>query len=151
MVVLIGKTEMIKKRIGGINRSADIRRVNNSLGAKSPLRAKGDIELDPLCFKDAIALAVSNQGVLLPCCRIDDPNTMNDPLMQDMLKASVIDDNNKIEDILKSKQWKQFAEDLSNNIGPNACRTTCAKSKKYTQVVEWIDTEKGEATHVEKK
>ena len=123
---------------------------DNSLG-REPLRAEGDIELDPLCFKDAIALAVSNQGVLLPCCRIDDPNTMDDPLMQDMLKARVIADNNKIEDILKSKQWKQFAEDLSNNIGPNACRYTCAKTKKYTQTVEWIDTKTGESTNVEKK
>ena len=149
MVVLIGKTEMIKKRNVDIH---DVKEpiTNNSLGAEYE-RAEGDIELDPLCFKDAIALAVSNQGVLLPCCRIDDPNTMNDPLMQDMLKASVIDDNNKIEDILKSKQWKQFAEDLSNNIGPNACRYTCAKTKKYTQTVEWIDTKTGESTNVEKK
>ena len=28
--------------------------------------AEGDIELDPLCFKDAIALAVTNKGVLIP-------------------------------------------------------------------------------------
>jgi hypothetical protein len=127
---------------------------DNSLGVdllNLTSRAEGDVELDPLCFKDAIALAVTNQGVLLPCCRMDDPETMNDPLMKDMLNASVINDNNKIEDILKSKQWKQFAKDLSNNIGPNACRTTCAKLKKYTQVVEWIDTEKGVATSVEKK
>ena len=61
---------------------------DNSLG-KEPLRAEGDIELDPLCFKDAIALAVTNQGVLIPCCRMDDPKTMNDPLMQDFLKVSV--------------------------------------------------------------
>jgi len=149
VVVLIGKTEMIKKRNVDIH---DVKEpiTNNSLGVEYE-RAEGDIELDPLCFKDAIALAVSNQGVLLPCCRIDDPNTMDDPLMQDMLKASVIADNNKIEDILKSKQWKQFAEDLSNNIGPNACRYTCAKTKKYTQTVEWIDTKTGESTNVEKK
>ena len=123
---------------------------DNSLG-KEPLRAEGDIELDPLCFKDAIALAVTNQGVLIPCCRMDDPKTMNEPLMQDFLKVSVINDTNSIEDILKSHEWKKFADDLSKNIGPNACRTTCAKKKKYTQVVEWMDTEKGETKHVEKK
>ena len=72
---------------------------DNSLGVdllNLTSRAEGDVELDPLCFKDAIALAVTNQGVLLPCCRMDDPETMNDPLMKDMLNASVINDNNKI-------------------------------------------------------
>ena len=82
---------------------------------------------------------------------MDDPKTMNDPRMQKMLEVSTIDNTNSIEDILKSKEWKEFADNLSKNIGPNACRTTCAKAKKYTQVVEWIDTEKGVATSVEKK
>tara|TARA_B100002019_G_C21254925_1_gene593283 strand:- start:1637 stop:2023 length:387 start_codon:yes stop_codon:yes gene_type:complete len=123
---------------------------DNHLGGQSQW-AEGDIELDPLCFKDAIALAVTNKGVLIPCCRMDDPHTMNDPRMQQFLKVSVINENNSIEDILKSKEWKEFADNLSKNIGPNACRTTCAKQKKYTQVVEWVDTEKGETKHVEKK
>ena len=123
---------------------------DNHLGGQSQW-AEGDIELDPLCFKDAIALAVTNKGVLIPCCRMDDPHTMIDPSMQQFLKVSVINENNSIEDILKSKEWKEFADNLSKNIGPNACRTTCAKQKKYTQVVEWVDTEKGETKHVEKK
>jgi hypothetical protein len=113
--------------------------------------AEGDIELDPLCFKDAIALAVTNKGVLIPCCRMDDPKTMNDPRMQKMLEVSTIDNTNSIEDILKSKEWKEFADNLSKNIGPNACRTTCAKAKKYSQTVEWINTETGKTTSTEKK
>ena len=113
--------------------------------------AEGDIELDPLCFKDAIALAVTNKGVLIPCCRMDDPKTMNDPRMQKMLEVSTIDNTNSIEDILKSDEWKEFADDLAKNIGPNACRTTCAKSKKYTQTVEWVNTETGKTTSTEKK
>ena len=113
--------------------------------------AEGDIELDPLCFKDAIALAVTNKGVLIRCCRMDDPKTMNDPRMQKMLEVSTIDNTNSIEDILKSKEWKEFADNLSKNIGPNACRTTCAKAKKYSQTVEWINTETGKTTSTEKK
>ena len=123
---------------------------DNRLG-RIPLRAEGDIELDPLCFKDAIALAVTNKGVLIPCCRMDDPKTMNDPRMQKMLEVSNIDSSNTIEDILKSKEWKDFADDLAKNIGPNACRTTCAKTKKYTQTVEWIDTKEGVRKNVEKR
>ena len=113
--------------------------------------AEGDIELDPLCFKDAIALAVTNQGVLIPCCRMDDPKTMNDPRMKKMLEVSTINNNNTVEDILKSGEWKEFANNLSKNIGPNACRTTCAKAKKYSQTVEWINTKTGKTTSTEKK
>ena len=123
---------------------------DNSLG-RVPLRAEGDIELDPLCFKDAIALAVTNQGVLIPCCRMDDPKTMNDPRMKKMLEVSTINNNNTVEDILKSGEWKEFANNLSKNIGPNACRTTCAKAKKYSQTVEWINTKTGKTTSTEKK
>ena len=76
---------------------------------------------------------------------------MGDPEMKPLIEASKISENNTIDDILKKEEWKQFADNLSKNIGPNACLTTCAKTKKYTQVVEWIDTEKGVATSVEKK
>ena len=123
---------------------------DNHLGAV-PLWAEGDIELDPLCFKDAIALAVTNQGVLIPCCRMDDPKTMNDPRMKKMLEVSTINNNNTVEDILKSGEWKEFANNLSKNIGPNACRTTCAKAKKYSQTVEWINTKTSKTTSTEKK
>ena len=123
---------------------------DNHLGAV-PLWAEGDSELDPLCFKDAIALAVTNQGVLIPCCRMDDPKTMNDHRMKKMLEVSTINNNNTVEDILKSGEWKEFANNLSKNIGPNACRTTCAKAKKYSQTVEWINTKTGKTTSTEKK
>jgi|TARA_B110000459_G_scaffold77490_1_gene87188 hypothetical protein len=125
-------------------------KLDNRLGGKRR-RAEGDIELDPLCFKDEIAFAVTNQGVLVPCCRFDDPATMGDTQMKPLIEASKISENNTIDDILKKEEWKQFADNLSKNIGPAACLTTCAKAKKYTQVVEWIDTEKGVATSVEKK
>lgn len=101
---------------------------DNHLGGQSQW-AEGDIELDPLCFKDAIALAVTNKGVLIPCCRMDDPHTMNDPRMQQFLKVSVINENNSIEDILKSKEWKEFIDVLENspdkNI-PSVCKKYCS-------------------------
>ena len=115
---------------------------DNSLG-KEPLRAEGDIELDPLCFKDAIALAVTNQGVLIPCCRMDDPKTMNDPLMQDFLKVSVINDTNSIEDILTTKEWQEFAKNLAEkNLDKvlRVCIIHCQKrSGRDRQKIEEIE------------
>ncbi len=124
--------------------------VDNKIGGKK-LKAEGDIELDPLCFKDEIAFAVTNQGVLVPCCRFDDPATMGDPKMKPLIEASKISENNTIDDILKKKEWKQFVDNLSKNIGPNACLTTCAKAKKYSQNVEWIDTSTGKVKSKEIK
>lgn len=124
--------------------------VDNKIGGKK-LKAEGDIELDPLCFKDEIAFAVTNQGVLVPCCRFDDPATMDDPEMKPLIEASKISENNTIDDILKKKEWKQFTDNLSKNIGPNACLATCAKAKKYSQNVEWIDTSTGEIKSKETK
>ena len=68
-----------------------------------------------------------------------------------MLEVSTIDNTNSIEDILKSKELKEFADNLSKNIGPPACLTTCAKAKKYSQNVEWIDTSTGNVRSKEKK
>ena len=110
-------------------------KLDNRLGGKRR-RAEGDIELDPLCFKDEIAFAVTNKGVLVPCCRFDDPATMGDPQMKPLIEASKISENNTVDDILKKEEWKEFADNLSKNIGPPACLTTCAKAKKYSQNVE---------------
>ncbi len=125
-------------------------KLDNRLGGKRR-RAEGDIELDPLCFKDEIAFAVTNQGVLVPCCRFDDPATMGDPQMKPLIEASKISENNTVDDILKKEEWKEFADNLSKNIGPPACLTTCAKAKKYSQNVEWIDTSTGNVRSKERK
>lgn len=88
------------------------------------------VELDPLCFKDQIGMAVTNQGYLIPCCRCDDPENMADKSFQDLLAVSKISKTNTVEDILQSKEWSDFQENLKNNIGPPSCVNTCYKNKK---------------------
>jgi|SRR6056297_779578 len=108
-----------------------------------------DTELDPQCFKGTIAYAVTNRGHLIPCCRCDDPATMNDPEFQKLLAVSKISDYDNIDEILSTKEWIEFVENLKNHKGPHACFHTCRKNKeeKNTQVLKMIDTESNEILH----
>jgi len=99
--------------------------------------------LDPLCLKGKIAMAITNRGELIPCCRCDDPHTTNDTEFQKLLKVSKISDYDSIDEILKTKEWKRFKKNLENNIGPKACWETCRKNKPENdiQTLTSIDTE----------
>jgi hypothetical protein len=107
------------------------------------------IELDPQCFKGTIAFAVTNRGHLIPCCRCDDPPTVRDPEFQKLLAVSKISDYNSIEEILATKEWLEFEENLRNHKGPDACIKTCRKNKeeKDTQVLKMIDPESNQILH----
>ncbi len=87
------------------------------------------MKLDPLCFKNEIALAVTNQGYLIPCCRCDVPSSMNDPEFKKLLAVSKISDVDDINEILLSEEWIQFYKNLINNKGLKACIDTCRADK----------------------
>jgi hypothetical protein len=99
-------------------------------------------ELDPLCLRGAIALAVTNQGYLIPCCRCDDQRTMNDPEFQKLLSVSKISDYENIEQIMYTPEWSKFKSELEQHRGPAACQLVCQKNKAQEdkQVLTVIDT-----------
>lgn len=99
-------------------------------------------ELDPLCLKGAIAFAVTNRGHLVPCCRCDDPRTMNDPEFQKLLAVSKISDYENIEQIIHTKEWSKFKSELEQHRGPEACWSVCRKNKPDETKQSWsvIDT-----------
>jgi hypothetical protein len=102
-------------------------------------------ELDPQCFKGTIGLAVTNRGQLIPCCRCDVPQVVNDPEFKKLLETSYIADYNDPKDILKTKYWKRFYKNLKRNIGPICCHQTCGKNKSEdeVQVIKHVDVQNG--------
>ena len=65
-------------------------------------------KLRPKCFYNEIQTSLTNRGHLIPCCNVDQPETLADPMMVKMLKVSKLSEVDKVEDILdmnKSK-WK---------------------------------------------
>lgn len=108
-------------------------------------------ELDPLCLKGAISLAVTNQGYLVPCCRCDDPRTMNDPEFQKLLAVSKISDYENIEQIMYTEEWSKFKSELEQHRGPAACWFVCRKNKSQEnkQILTVIDTSRAQVKRQE--
>ena len=92
------------------------------------------IELEPRCMLEGTErrqqAAVTNRGHLIPCCNVDQPDTLADPRMVKMLKVSKLADVDRVEDILESKEWTEFADNLNNNIGLDVCYEICGETKQ---------------------
>ncbi len=100
--------------------------------------------LKPKCF-GRMEPAVNAQGFLLPCCWCDKPITLNDKnfkkLISDKFHLSKV---NSIKDVIYSKEWQEFKNDLkNNNIDklPVVCKVKCEKGKvnvikKYPEGVQ---------------
>ena len=56
--------------------------------------------------------AVSNRGHLIPCCWLDEAQTMNHPIMKELLKVSKVSEAEDIEQIVFSKEWQEFEKNL---------------------------------------
>ena len=87
-------------------------------------------QLDPMCLKNEVQVAITNQGELIPCCYIDTPSNNLDPEYKKLLKVSKINDYDNIEEIYLTKEWIEFAENLRNHKGFSACRNICPKHRK---------------------
>jgi len=86
-----------------------------TFGSVKPIAEK-DIKLLPRCmFKEkskSQQAAVTNRGHLIPCCWLDEAQTLNHPIMQPMLKVSKISEVEDIEQIVFSKEWQEFEKNL---------------------------------------
>jgi hypothetical protein len=87
-------------------------------------------QLDPMCLKNEVHVAITNQGELIPCCYVDTPSNNLDPEYKKLLKVSKINDYDNIEEIYLTKEWIEFAENLRNHKGFSACQNICPKHRK---------------------
>ena len=88
-------------------------------------------QLDPMCLKNEVHVAITNRGELIPCCYLDTPNNNNyDSEFKKLLKVSKISDYDSIEEIYLTKEWLEFAENLRNNKGLGTCQIVCPKNRK---------------------
>ena len=87
-------------------------------------------QLDPMCLKNEVHVAITNQGELIPCCYIDTPDNNLNSEYKKLLKVSKISDYDNIEEIYLNKEWLEFAENLKNHKGFKACQNICPKNRK---------------------
>jgi hypothetical protein len=88
-------------------------------------------EWKPLCYSDSEPLGTSSDGFVLPCCFCDKygrPIDDHDPIWNGLFDEELkIENNNSINDILYSDQWKRFYGALSSGpeSSPMICQRTC--------------------------
>tara|TARA_B100000524_G_C23572111_1_gene342234 strand:+ start:46 stop:420 length:375 start_codon:yes stop_codon:yes gene_type:complete len=89
------------------------------------------MKLKPKCLPDPdnkdfqpMPLAIDNRGHLIPCCWCDHPKTTKAELYKPLYKVSKLEDYNSIDEILDTKEWKEFEDDLvqARDVGDNLNR-----------------------------
>mgnify|MGYP006139455333 CR=1 FL=1 len=89
--------------------------------------AKEIVKLSPLCLPDpkgkrpgkngqkhVMPMAVNNRGYLLPCCWCDEKNITSSKQFKPLYDVSKLEDYNNINEILETKEWIEFENDLIN-------------------------------------
>ncbi len=97
-----------------------------------------DTRIEPMCVKGNMNLAITNRGELIPCCKCDTRENMENPEFRKMIDRSRIADYDSIEDIIESDVWKQFYDQLKQNRGPKACWDACRTNKPDSDKQEMV-------------
>lgn len=73
-------------------------------------------------------IAYCSNGFLLPCCWLDSPFNKGDLVKLGFYDEELkLSNNEKVEDIVNSKQWKNFIEIIANDHerAPFKCKKQC--------------------------
>jgi len=76
------------------------------------------MKFKPKCLSGEQQIAVDNRGRLLPCCYCDDRRALKTPQLKRLTDVSKISEVEDIEEILFSKPWIKFEEDLRTENWP---------------------------------
>ena len=76
------------------------------------------MKLNPKCLptngEKPMPLAIDNRGHLLPCCWCDEKNITASKQFKPLYDVSKLEDYNNINEILETKEWVEFENDLIN-------------------------------------
>ena len=83
------------------------------------------IKVNPKCLYKK-ELAYTATGYLLPCCWCDNPVGWQEPQIKRLRQKHLkLENNDKVEDIVYSKEWKDFFEELKTNPA-KTCQRFCS-------------------------
>lgn len=103
---------------------------------------KKNHKLCPRCiFKDQ-ELVLSSEGYFAPCCWLDDELYRNQPYVNDFFQPHLnIENNDNIQDIFDSDEWKNFWDMLLNRPedAPPVCYEYCASKQGDYQILSADD------------
>ena len=76
------------------------------------------MKFNPKCLSGKQQTAVNNRGELLPCCYCDEQWALKTPQLKRLTDVSKVSEVDDIEEILFSKPWMKFEEDLRTENWP---------------------------------
>lgn len=79
--------------------------------------------INPKCLHTDRDLSFANTGHILPCCWLND--SYEEPGIKELFSERLHIDNNTVEDIINSKEWIDFFNNLKSNA-PAICRKFCS-------------------------
>ena len=90
-------------------------------------------KLNPKCILNIKSLALTNDGIVLPCCECDTRQVWHDtyltPTFKQLTQLSNINDFDSIDEIVTQPIWKKFQDELLDDIGPHWCYQVCGIDK----------------------
>ena len=97
----------------------------------------------PKCLSGEIQAAYTNRGHLIPCCYVDEEKDLATPQLKRLTDVSKVSEVEDIEQILFSKPWMKFEEDLRTENWPeipNICLHHCKdRGDDNLRIETWID------------
>ena len=85
-------------------------------------------KLNPKCVLTKKSLALSNEGIVLPCCECDTKlqwEKYTTKLFIKLTELSNIEDFDSIEEVISQPVWKEFQDELLEDRGPEWCYQVC--------------------------
>jgi hypothetical protein len=82
----------------------------------------------PKCLDKSFQMGHTARGYILPCCWADRPDLFEGDMKDLVQEKFKLDNIKSIEDIVESKEWKDFYSDLKNGRGKTICYTYCSNN-----------------------
>ena len=136
---------MYQKEISMKDKLTREQQIEKKINWQERLIAKGNSfkefghKLCPRCIYEDQEITLSSEGYFTRCCWLDDELYRNQKWVGSFFNKHLnIENNNNIEDIFNSKEWKRFWKMLLKNPqdAPPVCYEYCASPQGDKEVLE---------------
>jgi hypothetical protein len=101
----------------------EIKQLETSNSYKSYKISEKKSNFNPKCLHTNRDVSYSNTGHILPCCWLN--TRYKEPGIKELFNERLHINNNKVKDIINSKEWIDFFNNLKSDTAPKTCRKFC--------------------------
>lgn len=101
----------------------EIKHIETSNSYKSYNISEKKSNFNPKCLHTDRDVSYSNTGHITPCCWLN--TRYKEPGIKELFNERLHINNNTVEDIINSKEWINFFDNLKSDKAPKTCRKFC--------------------------